>query len=95
MKQRMRAAPLPMRRAPRVLTLPARRWIGHRRTVGVRAITEVSAVVLSHDDMRWAVAHDYRMSHELAAALMSRRLTVARHMRAERKAAKATKTAAG
>ena len=64
------------------------RWIGHRRTVGVRAVTQVVAVVLSHDDMRWAVAHDFRMSNELTVALKARKLTVAKAIRAEKKAAK-------
>jgi hypothetical protein len=64
------------------------RWIGHRRTVGVKAVTKVVAVALSHDDMRWAVAHDFRMSQELTAALKARRLTVAKAIKAEKKAAK-------
>lgn len=66
------------------------RWIGHRRTVGVRAETAVTAVVLSHDDMRWAVAADYRMSTELSSALRARRLVVAKAIRAEKKARKET-----
>lgn len=70
------------------------RWIGHRRTVGVRAETAVSAVVLSHEDMRWAVAADYRMSGELSSALRARRLVVAKAIRAEKKARKAPAAAA-
>lgn len=57
----------------------------------MRAETQVVAVVLSHDDMRWAVAHDFRMSNELTVALKARRLTVAKAIKAERKAAKAAK----
>ena len=65
----------------------ARRWVGHRRTVSVRAATQVTAIVLSHEDMRWAVAHDYRMSSELMSALKQRKLSVVRAIRAEKKAA--------
>lgn len=54
----------------------------------MRAVTQVVAVVLSHDDMRWAVAHDFRMSNELTVALKARKLTVAKAIRAEKKAAK-------
>lgn len=71
------------------------RWIGHRRTVGVRAETAVTAVVLSHEDMRWAVAADYRMSSELSAALRARRLMVAKAIRAEKKARKDPEAAKG
>ena len=62
--------------------------------MGVRAETAVTAVVLSHDDMRWAVAADYRMSTELSSALRARRLFVAKAIRAERKARKETTAAA-
>lgn len=64
----------------------ARRWVGHRRTVSVRAVTQCTAVVLSHADMRWAVAHDYRQSDELAKALKKRKLSVVKAIRAERAA---------
>lgn len=60
----------------------------------MRAETAVSAVVLSHEDMRWAVAADYRMSGELSSALRARRLVVAKAIRAEKKARKAPAAAA-
>jgi hypothetical protein len=63
-------------------------WIGHRRTVSVRAVTEVTAVELSHEDMTWAVAHDYRMSNELTRVLRQRKLAVVKAIRAERRAIK-------
>lgn len=55
----------------------------------MRAVTPVVAVTLSHDDMRWAVAHDFRMSNELTVALKARRLTVAKAIKEEKRAAKA------
>jgi CRP-like cAMP-binding protein len=66
----------------------ARFWIGHRRTVSVRAVSEVTAVELSHEDMKWAVAHDYRMSNELTRVLRQRKLLVVKAMRAEKRAIK-------
>lgn len=59
----------------------------------MRAVTRVSALVLSHDDMRWAIAHDYRQSDELTAALRARKLCIVRALRAERAARRAAGTA--
>lgn len=59
----------------------------------MRAVTKVVAVALSHDDMKWAVAHDFRLSSELTDALKARKLTVTKAIRAEKKAAKAAKDA--
>jgi hypothetical protein len=36
----------------------------------------MSVVVVSHEDMRWAVAHDFRLCDELTAALKKRRLVI-------------------
>jgi hypothetical protein len=73
----------------------ARRWVGHRRTISVRAVSRVTAIVLSHEDMRWAVAHDYRMSGELMGALKARKLSVVQAIRAEKLAAKLTNVQVG
>jgi hypothetical protein len=74
--------------------MTACRWVGRRRTLSVRALSAVTALVLSHDDMRWAVMHDYRQSDELMAALKARKLTVVRAMRDERHARRAAAEAA-
>lgn len=87
------ASSLPLRTVLMLLRV-ARRWVGYRRTLSVRADTEVTAIVLSHDDMRWAVAHDYRMSGELMAALKKRKLSVVRAIRAAKKQAAALRDAA-
>ena len=52
------------------------RWVGRRRQMSVRAVNDVSVLVLSHEDMVWAVAHDYRLCDELSSALRKRRLVI-------------------
>ena len=44
--------------------------------MSVRALTDVTVLVFSHDDMLWAVAHDYRLCDELSGALKKRRLAI-------------------
>ncbi|KAK3237193.1 hypothetical protein CYMTET_52709, partial [Cymbomonas tetramitiformis] len=51
----------------------AREWVGKRRSMSVRAVTQVEAIVLNQAEMQWAVEHDYRLGTELQDAMKKRR----------------------